>query len=755
MADLRPAVASRLRDARHVRREMSNARSPVAFGRYIITRRIARGGMAEIYRARTRATDGPTRWVAVKMMRSALGHEDLREQLFEREVRIASLLDHPHVVPIYQYGREMERSYLAMEYIRGRDLSHLLKARAQAPLPLGVVLYVGYCAAAGLGHAHRMTEPGTGRPLGIVHRDVSPGNVMVGYDGTVKVLDFGVARMNESHGLRTQTGTLRGKFAYMSPEQTLGEELDARSDVFSLGTVLYELLTGTNCFRAQNPIATLEKVQGMRPVPPSKVSRQIPRAVDRVLARCLAKDRKRRFPDGQALSEALGELLEERGMNGPQALAAHMAATFATERVAEDRELREEEDEVALFDVIDFAALRDDVSLDAADVAISLEEEASQSDVRSVARAVFRGRDESEVFEAADPLGEVGDTTRLPADLAEQAEGAHGRRGLERADGAARGASGGPGSARTEVGGPAPRIFGQAAPAAAGFEETGAVLPGRAVEVVASLLQGEEGGAPALTQAVPSPLLGPAGMGPTGRGDDETRVASVETLARLTAPQRSPWRRTVAWIGGTLGLVAAVAILVTQASSAERAQQASATALDPVTITVEDLGDKAEPAPRAHQRVRLPGPEGERREEATPVSARAPARPTRERVEAPRERPARRVEAPVDEREPGSVPRLSVPAPDRSARSAAPTTAAVKTKKAQTGFLNVGAKPWAEIKIDGKPWPYQTPQAGIELPVGKHNVTLTNPETKVTKSTVVYIKSGAYRTVMMDMRTQD
>src|SRR5262249_35912976 len=175
---------------------MTASRSPVAFGQYIITRRIARGGMAEIYRARTRSTsDQPSRWVAIKMMRPALGHEELREQLFKREARIAAMITHPNVIPLFEFGLEMERHYISMEYVRGRDLSHLLKSekRGGDQLPFELGLYIGFQAASGLGHAHRLRDE-RGDTLGIVHRDISPGNVMVGYDGQVKVLDFGVAR---------------------------------------------------------------------------------------------------------------------------------------------------------------------------------------------------------------------------------------------------------------------------------------------------------------------------------------------------------------------------------------------------------------------------------------------------------------------------------------------------------------------------------------------------------------------------------
>ena len=384
------------------------SRSPVAFGSYVITRRIARGGMAEIYRARSRASAGPG-WVAIKMMRPSLDHEDLREQLFKREAKIAAALDHPNVVSLVEFGQELDRYFIAMEYVRGRDLSQLVRPPSEGGqlMPLEMGLLIGEAAAHGLGHAHQKTDPATGRPLGIVHRDISPGNIMISYEGAVKVLDFGVARMTESHGLRTQTGTLRGKFAYMSPEQTVGAAIDARSDVFSLGTVLYEMLTGTNPFRARTPIATLERVQRVRPVPPSRLVNSIPRDLDEVLAQCLAKDPRRRFKDAAELAEALGSFARRRPSPRPGELGRFMSDRFRWEKQEEERELKEEEQGVALIEVVDFALAPDDGGLDAPNVAVHDDEVASRApeQIRSEPSASIEAEEaELGVFQSAEAL---------------------------------------------------------------------------------------------------------------------------------------------------------------------------------------------------------------------------------------------------------------------------------------------------------------------------------------------------------------
>lgn len=675
---------------------MTTARSPVAFGPYLITRRIARGGMAEIYRARSRT---PSRWVALKMMRSSLGHEELRSRLFEREARIAEKLTHENVIPLYEHGTEVGRPYLAMEYLRGRDLSHLLKddktGREQIPLELG--LYIGFKAAAGLGHAHALADPDTGQSYGIVHRDVSPGNVMIGYDGSVKVLDFGVARINETQGVHTQTGTLRGKFAYMSPEQTLGEEIDARSDVFSFGTVLYELLTGVNCFRAQNPIATLERVQSLRPVPPSRANRQIPKEVDRILARCLAKDRQRRYRDGRTLSDAIGEYLSKIGLldRGQGLLAQHMCEAFAWEKHEEESELAREEEEVALYDVVEFSVLPEE-GLDARNVAVSQEEEASQSEVKNVALHRDGAAAEEEVFE-----GE-GARTSGPNQLPIS-------------------------SPSVPISGPTQR------PVAPFFDTDPTATQPRPAESLrtARIVVGQPTAQPISESEanVTNPLAARAGIVTTpGLGVDAPISATV-----MRGAEPSPGRglRVLLGTAAVLVVVIGVALVVTRDVKESAAPPAPIDprpkVMEPVTITLPppDAAPKApEPKPAEAPALRL---------EPVAVAMRPAPHPTPPPSSAPEAR----------------APKPAAPSAPAPPRKKAPTP---PPASAPIGFLNVGAKPWAEIKIDGKAWPYQTPQAGIELPAGKHTLVLSNKETGVTKSTVVYIKAGAYRTVTMDLR---
>jgi serine/threonine-protein kinase len=311
----------------------------IAFAGHALTRVIARGGMADIYRARPLDDpEGP--WRAIKLMRSSVDHQALRQRLFAREVRIAEHLRHPNIVQVLGSGEDQGRPYLVMEYVGGRDAESFCAHRG-SPIPFELVLSLGAQAARGLGFAHRAQQGG--EDLGIVHRDVSPGNVRIAWNGTVKVLDFGVARLQGPTEPETQTGVLRGKFAYMSPEQAKGDELEPRSDVFSLGVVLYEMLLGQSAFRGDGPIDTLERVRRNRLPLPSHVRAGLPTEVDQLLARCLAKDPSYRFHDGLHMAEAFEAFLAQRRFDGRRAWADYLATVHARDHAQEQAMLREEE----------------------------------------------------------------------------------------------------------------------------------------------------------------------------------------------------------------------------------------------------------------------------------------------------------------------------------------------------------------------------------------------------------------------------
>lgn len=311
------------------------------FGRYAVTRVLARGGMADVFRARAvDEPDGP--WLALKLVRTVEEQPGLREALFERETDIAARLDHTNVARVRDHGFHDGRPYLVMDYIGGRDAETFFNRAATRPLPVELVVSLGVQAAQGLGHAHRRRDE-AGAPMGIVHRDVSPGNLRTDWSGVTKLLDFGVARIRESQVNLTKTGTLRGKYAYMSPEQTEGDPVDARSDVFSLGIVLFELLTGRRAFLRKGPVRTMQAIRDEELPSARHLRPDVPERVDRLLGRCLMKKPANRFPDGAALADALAEVLDTAGFDGRSAWKAHLDAEFGDQRAAEAQLIDAEE----------------------------------------------------------------------------------------------------------------------------------------------------------------------------------------------------------------------------------------------------------------------------------------------------------------------------------------------------------------------------------------------------------------------------
>ena len=288
-------------------------------GRYEPIRRLAVGGMAEIFLARVPGVgiEGFEKLVVLKKIlpQHALDPELLR--MFLDEARLSATLTHPHVTEVYDVGTEGDAPFFAMEYVHGANLRELMRAHDRkhaATLPLGPALAIVAAAADGLHHAHERLGPG-GEPLGIVHRDVSPSNVLVSYDGAVKVSDFGIAKWAYQR-TRTQEGTLKGKFAYMSPEQCRGRSVDRRSDIFALGTILYELTTGAPPFSAESDLEILNQIANGAAEPPAWPATQgtYPPALSAIVMRALAPDPDGRFATMRDLQVALEGFAREAGL---------------------------------------------------------------------------------------------------------------------------------------------------------------------------------------------------------------------------------------------------------------------------------------------------------------------------------------------------------------------------------------------------------------------------------------------------------
>ncbi|HYV48397.1 MAG TPA: serine/threonine-protein kinase [Myxococcaceae bacterium] len=304
-----------------------------SFGSYRILRRIARGGMAEVYLAVKGGPGGVEKVVVLKRILPELSEVDEFVQVFLDEARIAARLDHPNIAHIYDLGESQSQYYLAMEYLPGDDLASVIQQcqRSQKLAPIEFAAEVVASACAGLHFAHTLVD-GSGRPLNVVHRDVSPSNVVVTYLGEVKVIDFGIARA-ESNLVRTGAGKPKGKTLYMSPEQASGQPLDRRSDVFSIGIVLHELLTTRRLFRRPTEDETLQAVLADRIDAPSALRPEIPAELDRICMKALARPLHERYQSAEALgADLVAFLTSRRFARGPAAIADFMGALFPPER---------------------------------------------------------------------------------------------------------------------------------------------------------------------------------------------------------------------------------------------------------------------------------------------------------------------------------------------------------------------------------------------------------------------------------------
>ena len=304
-------------------------------GNYRLDERLGRGGMAEVWRATLVGSAGFERQLAVKRIRSHLADDPQFVQMFLSEARLTARLHHPNIVQVVELGESDGEYFIAMELVRGHDLQRVSRwlARRGSMQP-GFAAFVVLEIARALSYAHTLTDD-RGRPLGLIHRDVSPSNVMLGLDGAVKLLDFGIAKaVAASSDVQTRSGVLKGKLGYFSPEQVRGETPDQRADQFAAGVVLHELCTGRALFRRDSDAETLALVMQAEAGPPSGSNADIPPALDAVCLRALARDPNDRFPDCRALVEALEPIVHELGFS------AHALSELIKEFHAEAPEAR-------------------------------------------------------------------------------------------------------------------------------------------------------------------------------------------------------------------------------------------------------------------------------------------------------------------------------------------------------------------------------------------------------------------------------
>jgi serine/threonine protein kinase/Tfp pilus assembly protein PilF len=319
-----------------------NEFQPVRFGKYILLERLATGGMAQLYRAKIIGIQGFEKLIAIKMILPHLAKEKELVASFIDEAKLAALLNHGNIVQIYDFGSMEDSYFISMEFLFGKDLRAIAAKAKERDLPLSLehTLYIISRACSGLDYAHKLKDF-QGKPLNIIHRDISPQNIFVTYEGDVKLLDFGIAKA-ASQSTITQYGMIKGKVAYMSPEQAAGKFIDQRSDIFSAGILLYEMVTGGRMFTGDSTMQILAKVREAEFDSPDSVAPGLHPKVYKIINRALAKEREERY---QSSGEVLGDLEEcmaELSLR-PTAggLAQYMKALFQDEIAAEDQVIRE------------------------------------------------------------------------------------------------------------------------------------------------------------------------------------------------------------------------------------------------------------------------------------------------------------------------------------------------------------------------------------------------------------------------------
>ncbi len=312
-------------------------------GRYQILKQLATGDVADVLLARASGLEGFARHVVIKCIRPELAAEQRLVESFLEEARIAASLHHQNIVQVHDIGEQDGRYFFAMEYVHGEEVRQLIaKVREIGDhVPLGHLVAIMTATSAGLHHAHEQRSP-MGEPLGLVHRDVCPANILLGYDGSVKLVDFGMARA-ALRSTKTASGSLKGKASYMSPEQCMGKTVDRRSDIFALGIVLYELATAERLYKAANEYLTMAAIVDGSVPPPSTFRPDLPPAFDEIVLRALAREPEARYQTAEDLRAALERFARDQELRtSNKALADYVTALFGSrlEPWHEEAELR-------------------------------------------------------------------------------------------------------------------------------------------------------------------------------------------------------------------------------------------------------------------------------------------------------------------------------------------------------------------------------------------------------------------------------
>jgi serine/threonine protein kinase len=320
----------------------SDSHEPTPFGQYQLIEKIAQGGMAEIFKGRALDAAGLERAIVIKRILPHIAASPEFVEMLIDEAKIAVMLSHGNIAQIYDLGKVADDYFIVMEYVEGKTVSQIMKRlKTQGKLmPIAYACYIVREIAAALDYMHRKTDDG-GNPLHIVHRDISPQNAILSTAGTVKIIDFGIAKAKTKVST-TDSGVLKGKFAYMSPEHAEGMKLDHRTDIFSLGVILFELLTGQRLFKGKNNMETVKRVKKAKVPTPSSLRPAVPKVLDQIVFKSLQKDREKRYQSALDMVQDLTKFLVNHYPEfSPREMASYLRDVFP-EIVPPDRNPQEE-----------------------------------------------------------------------------------------------------------------------------------------------------------------------------------------------------------------------------------------------------------------------------------------------------------------------------------------------------------------------------------------------------------------------------
>ncbi|ABF89972.1 serine/threonine protein kinase Pkn6 [Myxococcus xanthus DK 1622] len=695
-------------------------------GKYQLVRKLASGGMAEVFLAKAAGPRGFEKTLVLKRILPHLAEDAAFVEMFLGEARLAAQLEHPNIVQIFDFGEAEGSFFLAMEFIDGPNLRKLVKRAAEEALPPAFCAKVVAAAAEGLAYAHEFRDVETGEPLGLIHRDVSPDNILVSRQGAVKVVDFGIAKV-AGQGHRTLTGVVKGKVAYMPPEQLQAKAMDRRVDVYALGVVLYELLTGKRPFDATTDVSVMQAILFESFIPVSARRPDVPVALQQVLDKALAKDRERRYADCRALQDDLERFVLSTG----EPVGAYQIAQRIAQWVPE----------VAAAPAMtpsqggSKGAVASQAKADARSASMVSPPVDSTSPTTPMPRSL--------VAPVEVPADSTSPTTPMPVAIGGVVQALEPRSSPQqdtlqsypvvvktpalRADASARGAS-------------RPRAQSRAS----------------GVKVQAPQARDEDVVAMA---AASSPPSGGASPAPTTPEDADDAVHTRSTEYAATVPSGRPGGRIAGIVGAVVALLVGGAVTVMRGDDSE----VSPVRVNPPPLThlprepavpsqggrnvpqekpaanvnagARDSNDGAQAKPQVSTDVSVVPQEPHVARDATTPEAGLPTV-----KDAPPENggaASKEGSAVVAKREPAKASGDPEPNPSR-VRERAPTQKVAAVAK---GRLEFRIRPYAVVSLDGKVLG-QTPFAAVEVPEGRHTVRLVNKELGKDVTRTVDVKAG-------------